>query len=181
MMSHLCNRCVREFLILARTWFTLGLPSKPCVTVFFLYSNAVILVDLLCLLFRYFSANNHTVLVASIQSRCQSIKHSTQKTQHCQCMPRSLHLSHTQKTLVSSTLIQARPSPCLPPTHLSTCPPPSTSLMLMVMVSLVLWLFSSFDMHPCLWLPSFFFEATSLHALVLVVRGQALPLVGCSR
>jgi hypothetical protein len=28
MMSHLCNRRVREFLILARTWFTFGLPSK---------------------------------------------------------------------------------------------------------------------------------------------------------
>jgi hypothetical protein len=28
MMSHLCNRCVREFLILARTWSTFGLPSK---------------------------------------------------------------------------------------------------------------------------------------------------------
>jgi hypothetical protein len=28
MMSHLCNRHVREFLILARTWFALGLPSK---------------------------------------------------------------------------------------------------------------------------------------------------------
>jgi hypothetical protein len=27
-MSHLCNRCVREFLILARTWFAFGLPSK---------------------------------------------------------------------------------------------------------------------------------------------------------
>jgi hypothetical protein len=24
----LCNRCVREFLILAHTWFTFGLPSK---------------------------------------------------------------------------------------------------------------------------------------------------------
>jgi hypothetical protein len=24
----LCNHCVREFLILARTWFTFGLPSK---------------------------------------------------------------------------------------------------------------------------------------------------------
>jgi hypothetical protein len=24
----LCNRCVREFLILARTWFTFGLSSK---------------------------------------------------------------------------------------------------------------------------------------------------------
>jgi hypothetical protein len=24
----LCNRCVREFLILTRTWFALGLPSK---------------------------------------------------------------------------------------------------------------------------------------------------------
>jgi hypothetical protein len=32
MMSHLCNRHVREFLILARTWFTFGLPSKPGVT-----------------------------------------------------------------------------------------------------------------------------------------------------
>jgi hypothetical protein len=29
MMSHLCNRCVRELLILARTWFAFGLPSKP--------------------------------------------------------------------------------------------------------------------------------------------------------
>jgi hypothetical protein len=28
MMSHLCNCCVREFLILAHTWFTFGLPSK---------------------------------------------------------------------------------------------------------------------------------------------------------
>jgi hypothetical protein len=28
MMSHLCNRCVRELLILARTWFAFGLPSK---------------------------------------------------------------------------------------------------------------------------------------------------------
>jgi hypothetical protein len=28
MMSHLCNRCVREFLILTRTWFAFGLPSK---------------------------------------------------------------------------------------------------------------------------------------------------------
>jgi hypothetical protein len=27
-MSHLCNRYVREFLILARTWFAFGLPSK---------------------------------------------------------------------------------------------------------------------------------------------------------
>jgi hypothetical protein len=32
-MSHLCNRCVRELLILARTWFAFGLPSKPGVTV----------------------------------------------------------------------------------------------------------------------------------------------------
>jgi hypothetical protein len=24
----LCNRCVREFVILARTWFAFGLPSK---------------------------------------------------------------------------------------------------------------------------------------------------------
>jgi hypothetical protein len=24
----LCNHCVREFLILARTWFAFGLPSK---------------------------------------------------------------------------------------------------------------------------------------------------------
>jgi hypothetical protein len=29
MMSHLCNPCVREFLILARTWFVFGLPLKP--------------------------------------------------------------------------------------------------------------------------------------------------------
>jgi hypothetical protein len=28
MMSHLCNRHVCEFLILARTWFTFSLPSK---------------------------------------------------------------------------------------------------------------------------------------------------------
>jgi hypothetical protein len=28
MMSHLCNHHVREFLILARTWFAFGLPSK---------------------------------------------------------------------------------------------------------------------------------------------------------
>jgi hypothetical protein len=28
MMSHLCNRCVCEFLILAHTWFAFGLPSK---------------------------------------------------------------------------------------------------------------------------------------------------------
>jgi hypothetical protein len=27
-MSNLCNRCVHEFLILTRTWFTFGLPSK---------------------------------------------------------------------------------------------------------------------------------------------------------
>jgi hypothetical protein len=31
-MSHLCNRCVRELLILTRTWFAFGLPSKPGVT-----------------------------------------------------------------------------------------------------------------------------------------------------
>jgi hypothetical protein len=28
MMSHLCNRCVLEFLILTRTWFAFGFPSK---------------------------------------------------------------------------------------------------------------------------------------------------------
>jgi hypothetical protein len=28
----LCNHCVREFLILSRTWFAFGLPSKPGVT-----------------------------------------------------------------------------------------------------------------------------------------------------
>jgi hypothetical protein len=28
MMNHLCNRRVREYLILARTWFAFGLPSK---------------------------------------------------------------------------------------------------------------------------------------------------------
>jgi hypothetical protein len=32
MMSHLCNRCVRELLILAHTWFAFGLPLKPGVT-----------------------------------------------------------------------------------------------------------------------------------------------------
>jgi hypothetical protein len=32
MMSILCNRCVRELLILARAWFAFGLPSKPGVT-----------------------------------------------------------------------------------------------------------------------------------------------------
>jgi hypothetical protein len=31
-MTHLCNRCVREFLLLARTWFAFGSPSKPGVT-----------------------------------------------------------------------------------------------------------------------------------------------------
>jgi hypothetical protein len=31
-MSHLCNYCVREFLILARTWFAFDLPSKLGVT-----------------------------------------------------------------------------------------------------------------------------------------------------
>jgi ribonuclease HI len=35
MMSHLCNRCVLELLILARTWFAFSLPSKPGVTVYF--------------------------------------------------------------------------------------------------------------------------------------------------
>jgi hypothetical protein len=29
---HLCNHCVREFLILKRTWFAFGLPSKSGVT-----------------------------------------------------------------------------------------------------------------------------------------------------
>jgi hypothetical protein len=28
MVSHLCNHCVREFLILALTWFSFDLPSK---------------------------------------------------------------------------------------------------------------------------------------------------------
>jgi hypothetical protein len=32
MMSHLCNRRVREFLIMTRAWFAFGLPSKPGVT-----------------------------------------------------------------------------------------------------------------------------------------------------
>jgi hypothetical protein len=36
MMSMLCNCCVRELLILARTWFAFGLPSKTeCDTSFF--------------------------------------------------------------------------------------------------------------------------------------------------
>jgi hypothetical protein len=38
MMSHLCNRCVRELLILTRTWFAFGLPSKPGVTAIHLIS-----------------------------------------------------------------------------------------------------------------------------------------------
>jgi hypothetical protein len=50
MMSHLCNRCVRELLILACTWFAFGLPSKPgvtptpagrCVTVFVTRAGAI--------------------------------------------------------------------------------------------------------------------------------------------
>jgi hypothetical protein len=36
MMSHLCNRCVREFLIMERTWFAFCLPSKSGVTTWFL-------------------------------------------------------------------------------------------------------------------------------------------------
>jgi hypothetical protein len=32
MMSMICNCCVRELLILARTWFAFGLPSKSGVT-----------------------------------------------------------------------------------------------------------------------------------------------------
>jgi hypothetical protein len=43
MMSHLCNRCVRELLILARTWFAFGLPSKPGVTVAEAMSRADVL------------------------------------------------------------------------------------------------------------------------------------------
>jgi hypothetical protein len=39
MMSHLCNRYVREFLILACTWFAFGLPSKPGVTRFCLVES----------------------------------------------------------------------------------------------------------------------------------------------
>jgi hypothetical protein len=40
MMSHLCNHYVREFLILTRTWFAFGLPSKPGVTMSIdLYKN----------------------------------------------------------------------------------------------------------------------------------------------
>jgi hypothetical protein len=38
MMSILCNCCVRELLILARTWFTFGLPSKTGCDSFLPYS-----------------------------------------------------------------------------------------------------------------------------------------------
>jgi hypothetical protein len=37
MMSHLCNRCVRELLVLTRTWFAFGLPSKQGVTLWDLF------------------------------------------------------------------------------------------------------------------------------------------------
>jgi hypothetical protein len=40
MMSMLCNCCVRELLILARTWFAFGLPSKTgCDNLMVIYSR----------------------------------------------------------------------------------------------------------------------------------------------
>jgi hypothetical protein len=44
-MSHLCNRCVRELLILARTWFAFGLPSKPSVIALHRALPSVLLAD----------------------------------------------------------------------------------------------------------------------------------------
>jgi hypothetical protein len=41
MMSHLCNRCVRELLILARIWFAFGLPLKPGVTAYMETKNRI--------------------------------------------------------------------------------------------------------------------------------------------
>jgi hypothetical protein len=49
MMSHLCNRCVREFLILACTWFAFGLPSKLGVIVALKIVFKKYIVDLLIL------------------------------------------------------------------------------------------------------------------------------------
>jgi hypothetical protein len=44
MMSHLCNRCVRELLILARTWFAFGLPSKLGVTLMLNPSSLLVII-----------------------------------------------------------------------------------------------------------------------------------------
>jgi hypothetical protein len=52
MMSHLCNRCVRELLILARTWFAFGLPSKPGVTIWSPYYIASLRVLSLWILYK---------------------------------------------------------------------------------------------------------------------------------
>jgi hypothetical protein len=44
MMSMLCNCCVRELLILARTWFAFGLASKTRCDTPAAFSNGYILV-----------------------------------------------------------------------------------------------------------------------------------------
>jgi hypothetical protein len=41
MMSDLCNRRVREFLILARTWFAFGFPSKTGCDIYTAYAFAI--------------------------------------------------------------------------------------------------------------------------------------------
>jgi hypothetical protein len=38
----LCNHCVREFLILARTWFAFGLPSKTGCDILHLYLGGIL-------------------------------------------------------------------------------------------------------------------------------------------
>jgi hypothetical protein len=45
MMSHLCNRCVREFLILARTWFVFGLPYTTGCDNLFIVVHAPFIVE----------------------------------------------------------------------------------------------------------------------------------------
>jgi hypothetical protein len=48
MMSMLCNYCVRELLILARTCFAFGLPSKTGCDIFLVDWSSPILDHLLC-------------------------------------------------------------------------------------------------------------------------------------
>jgi hypothetical protein len=42
MMSMLCNCCIRELLILARTWFAFGLPSKTGCDTYQEYTSKVL-------------------------------------------------------------------------------------------------------------------------------------------
>jgi hypothetical protein len=48
MMSMLCNCCVRELLILARTWFAFGLPSKTGCDIYAFNCHMDPLVGLIC-------------------------------------------------------------------------------------------------------------------------------------